>query len=340
MLKFLYSLATDKRKGLLASAIKIILSALAQVYAVLVKGASFICALWPYQASCRIISVGNITLGGTGKTPLVELLALKLKEKGRSVAVLTRGYKKADEALMLRKNLGGIPVIVDKNRIRSAKKAVQEHAADTLILDDGFQQWRIKKDLEIVTINTLNPLGNLRLLPRGILRQPLSSLRRADIFVLTKVNLSPASHKIKAYLREINPSALIVEAAYRPEGFSKLGESSKNLIRPEEFRVKKIGLVCGIADPASFEGLIKSLGIDIGLSCVFSDHHAYTQKDLARILREARQKSIETIVISEKDAVCFPDINQQSSSVNFFVLRIKIEILQNEAFLKRIYSLF
>ncbi len=356
MREYLYSLATDKKKGFIAGIFKSFLFTLSLIYGIIVRVLSFICRLRSYRLNCRVISVGNITLGGTGKTSLVEMLAMRLKQEGHKVAVLTRGYKKVtnsqfsisnsqamgDEPYMLTRNLGDIPVIVDKDRIRAAKLAIRSNGADAVILDDGFQQWRIKKDLEIVTIDATNPFGNLHLLPRGILREPLSSLKRTDIFVLTKVNLNPDTQDVKEFLKGINPNALIVEAIHNPVGFYRLGERRDSLLGPAEFKGKKVSLVCGIADPQSFENLISSLGIDIGLSFRFPDHYPYTKQDLNRIIRDSRQNGIDIIVTTEKDSVRFPPISMDYGlwTMDCFILRIKLEILQYEIFINRIHSLF
>jgi tetraacyldisaccharide 4'-kinase len=355
MREYLYSLATDKKKGFIAGIFKIFLFTLSLIFGIVVRVLSFICRLRSYRLNCRVISVGNITLGGTGKTSLVEMLALNLKEQGRNVAVLSRGYKRldarcsmldaryetmGDEPYMLTRNLGDIPVIVDKDRIRAGKKAIRSNGADAVILDDGFQQWRIKKDLEIVTIDATNPFGNLHLLPRGILREPLSSLKRADIFVLTKVNLNPDTQDIKEFLKRINPKALIVEAIHNPVGFYRLGDRRDNLLSPAEFKGKKVSLVCGIADPQSFENLISSLGIGIELSLRFPDHHNYTQNDLKEVAHKSQEKNTETIITTEKDAVRFYGLRITDYGLRVFVLRIKLEIIQYETFFNRIHSLF
>ena len=346
--RYLYLLATDKKRGFIASVFKILLFILCLIYGLAVRILSFIYRIKPYQLNCKVISVGNITLGGTGKTSLVELIARVLKEEGHKVAILSRGYKRksiryplsakryqlmGDEPYMLSKNLGDIPVIVNKDRIRAAKRAIRDCQVDTVILDDGFQQWRINKDLEIVTIDATNPLGNLCLIPRGILREGLSSLRRVQIFLLTKVNLKPDNQKIKKLLNKINPNALIIEAIHKPVGFYKLGQLRDNLVNPDEFRGRKVSLVSGIADPASFENLISNLGIEIGLSFRFPDHYVYTQKDLNKIINDSKQKGVSNIITTEKDSV-------RLLTLNCFILRIKLEILQYEIFLKRIHSLY
>ena len=380
MQRYLYSLATDKSRGLMAGIFRIFLFILSLIYRLIVRILSSFYRIRPYRLNCKVISVGNITLGGTGKTSLVEMIAGLLKQKGHKVAVLSRGYKKpdarcsgidasyktmGDEPYMLSRNLSDIAVIVNKDRIRAAKQAIADYGVGTVILDDGFQQWRINKDLEMVTLDTTNPLGNLHLLPRGILREPLSSLRRADVFVLTKVNLKSGNQNIKEILKKINPTALIVEAQHSPVGFYKLSTSRDNLLNPDEFRGRQVSLVSGIADPQSFEKLISNLGIDIVLTFRFPDHYPYTEKDLDRIIKNSKQKDVNIIITTEKDSVRFSTLSSKlfpkeasqsrgssgsrsnakgvttfGTTINFFVLRIQLKVLEYELFTNRIYSLY
>ena len=352
---YLYLLATDKKRGFIANIFKILLFILSLIYELIIRTLSFIYLIKPYRLNCRVISVGNITLGGTGKTPLVEFISQYLKQKEHKVAILSRGYglrrsgvrickhnyeSMGDEPYMLSRNLGNIPVIVDKDRIRAANMAIRDYHVDTVILDDGLQQWRIEKDLEIVAIDATNPLGNLHLLPRGILREPLSSLRRADIFVLMKVNLNPDNKKIKKLLNRINSQALIIESVHKGTGFYRLGKSRDNLLNLGAFRGQRVSLVCGIADPESFENLIRNLGIEVGLSFRFLDHHVYTKDDLNKIITDSKQKGISKIITTEKDSVRFPTMNYELMTIDCFVLRIKLELLQYEIFVNRIHSLY
>ncbi len=325
MLSYIYNLATDRHKGLVAGVVKSFLYFLSLIYGLGVRVLIFICHLKPYRLNCKVISVGNITLGGTGKTSLVSLIAQYLKQKGHKVAILSRGYKRigfrfsvfgfrpntehrtpntetmGDEPYMLKMNLGDVPVVVDTDRIRAAKLAIRDYGVDTVILDDGLQQWRIKKDLEIVTIDATCPFGNLRLIPRGILREPLSSLKRADAFVLTKTNLNPDNQDIKDFLSLINPQSLIVESTHSPLGFCRLDKPAE-LLDINILQGKMVTLFSAIGDPDSFEGIIRSLGIKIGLLFRFRDHHNYSQEDLDNIILKSKDRNIDTLVTTEKDA--------------------------------------
>lgn len=225
---YFYKLATDKSKGLFAFLIKPVLFLLSIFYGMIIWAVIFAQRLRRVDIACPLISVGNITVGGTGKTSMVEYIVRFLQKEGRVVAVLSRGYKRplakpgnpeasygvmGDEPYMLHKRLG-VAVVVGKNRVKSADYAISRYAPQAIILDDGFQQWKLKKDLEIVTIDAGNPFGNRQMLPRGILRQPLSSLIQADVIVLTKTNLVNTSRDTIDTIKKINQKALILEAAH------------------------------------------------------------------------------------------------------------------------------
>ena len=355
MLSYIYNLATDRHKGLAAGVVKSFLYCLSFIYALVVRVLIFIYHIKPYRLNCQVISVGNITLGGTGKTALVALIAQYLKEQGHKVAILSRGYKKraarrtphaaryetmGDEPYMLKMNLEDVPVLVDTDRIRAAKLAIRDYGADTVILDDGLQQWRIKKDLEIVTIDAACPLGNRKLIPRGILREPLSSLKRADMFIFTKTNLSPAGQQIKDFLRRINPKALSIESIHNPLGFCRLDKPGE-LSDVNILTGKTVTLFSGIGDPDSFEGIIRSLWIKIGLSFRFRDHHNYTQGDLGNIIRKSKDRNIDILVTTEKDATRLYQLPVTSYQLPVLFLRIELKIIKDEQeFYNRLLRLY
>jgi len=345
--RLLYNFATDKYNGLSAGLAKSFLFLLSLIYGLTVRLLIFLKSRRIRYAACKVISVGNITLGGTGKTPLVRYIAGYLNDHGRKVAILSRGYgighadpgHAADEPGMLQANLPGIPVIVDPDRMRAARKAIAEFKSDTVILDDGFQQWHIKKDIEIVTIDATNPFGNSHLLPRGILREPLSSLRRADLFVLTKTNLNPDTQDIKDFLLDLNPHAWIIEAFHEPVGFYRFNEP-ENILPLDYFKGKKVGLFCGIADPDSFEALISSLGAKIGYSRNFRDHHQYKPEDIETLMTEAKERGLQEIITTEKDAVKLAGVKPDNTASGLFVLRIRINTKDESRFYERLLGIY
>jgi len=339
---------------------------LSLVYGLMVRVLIFLNRLFAGRLPCKVISAGNITLGGTGKTVLVEYIARYLKSQGKRVAILTRGYKRkvirsarseakpppggpghkvtseemGDEPYMLQQKLKDIPVIVDSDRSRAAKRALDDFTCDTVILDDGFQQWRIKKDLEIVIIDAANPFGNRHMLPRGILREPLSSLKRADIFVLTKVDLAPeGAEALKGFLRKLVPGAQIFESAHQPLGFYPLGDPGA-LQGPDSLRDKTVTLFSGIGDPCSFEELIKKAGVSAGLSFRFPDHHCYSQEDLKKVFEDSRKKNIKTVVTTEKDAARIADLKDAAKDMQILVLRIGLKLEEEEKFDERLLGVY
>ncbi len=353
MRDYLYRLATDKEKGLIASGIKAVLCLLSLIYGLAVVSLAFFYRLKPCRLNCKVISVGNLTLGGTGKTLLVEAIARYLRLEGHRVAILSRGYRRrvkgqdsevksyenmGDEPFMLSRKLGDIPVIVDRDRIKGARQAVKEFGADTVILDDGMQQWRIKKDLEIVTIDATQPFGNRWLIPRGILREPLSALARADIFVLTKTNLASDSVTSKECLNKFFPQALVVESAHAPVGFFNI--RGQDFLAPEALESTTAGLFSGIADPDSFEQLVLGLKVKIAFSLRFPDHHHYGREDLKNIIFHARQKNIATILTTEKDVSRLTGLKIEDYGIKILFLRINLEIIDEQRLYNRILSLY
>jgi len=346
MKKILYNLATDKYRGCFFAIPKLFLLLLSFVYGVFIRVLSSAISFRARTLKCKVISVGNITLGGTGKTSLVKLIALYLQNKKHKVAIISRGYKKlsmtmGDEPEMLLKSLGDIPVIVDKDRFRGSRRASDEYGVDTVIFDDGLQQWGIKKSLEIVAVNALEGFGNRQMLPRGLLREPLSSLKRADVFILTKTNLSGNLEGLKRDLAKLSPGALIVESAHKPVGFYDLRKPQDSL-GLSYLKGKRVALFSGIGDPDSFTNLVKSLGAKVSLELKFADHHNYSDEEISEIIDKAKTQNLNVIVTTEKDAARLSDERiKLFGSVQILVLRIELEITNNEGeFLARLLSVY
>jgi len=251
-----------------------------------------------------VVSVGNLTWGGTGKTPLVIHLAEALASKGFRVAVLTRGYGN-DESLLLHKRLDPIPVLVGPDRVKAGHRAVQEFDANLLLLDDGYQQWRLHKDVEILTADARAPFGNGRLIPRGTLREPRAAAARADLIVVKRDGRGPAEHRpIGEEVRRVNPTAPLFLMSYRPCRVWRWPDEASVPVKALEGQ--KLCTLAGIADPGLFEKTVQGLGVRTALRYRVRDHHPYTAGELIRLMTRCRRHGIDGIITTSKDAVRIP----------------------------------
>ncbi|MCC7408796.1 MAG: tetraacyldisaccharide 4'-kinase [Phycisphaeraceae bacterium] len=260
------------------------------------------------------ISVGNLTTGGTGKTPMVIDLARRLGERGRRPAVLLRGYKadadqRSDEAMLLSEALGpGMPVAANADRSRAAREVLSAGDVDVFLLDDGFQHRQAHRDLNVVLIDALNPWGYGRLLPRGLLREPTSSLRRADAVIVTRADqVSPAA--LAELDRQIERHAGRPPIAHTAHGWREYLDAQGRFIPIDVVRGEPVVGVCGLANPGAFERSLRQAAADVRHCMSFPDHHAYTPADVQRIASRARQSGAAAVVTSEKDWVKLRDID-------------------------------
>jgi tetraacyldisaccharide 4'-kinase len=308
----------------------------------------------PKRLPCPVISVGNITVGGTGKTPLAMALARGLKERGISLAILSRGYKgkkpsgtlvsdgqitflspeeSGDESFLMAKALRGIPILVGKDRFMSGGMALQRFGVRGLLLDDGYQHLQLHRDLNILLIDSQTGFGDQHLLPRGILREPLTHLRRADIFLLTKIENSEVCQTLEARLREIHASSKIFHSHYEPLDLIGPGGEREELL---SLKGKRVLALSGIADPGYFSSLLRKCGMEIAEEAIFPDHHLYTPKDLTSI--QHKVKEIGWVVTTEKDMVKLKRLNIDALPIR--ALRIEVRIWEEEEFYKRVMEIF
>lgn len=288
------------------------------------------------KAGARVISIGNITWGGTGKTPLTAKLAHDLASYDKKVVVLTRGYG-ADEVAELKKKLPGVPVIVGRDRVKTAREAVEKHGAEILILDDGFQHLRLQRDLDIVNINTLNPFGPGGLIPLGTLREPVSHLSRAQVFVLTKSNLGFKNVPwIRQKLQALRPDALIFESVHKPVDF--VDPLKSRTIGLGDMKGRRVGTICAIGDPYSFEKTVENVGCEVAFAARFDDHHRFTRRELVRFAEECRASGTKDIVTTEKDFFRMESLVKsvpELKAFRFLVLEIEMQVSDEEAFYRR-----
>ena len=257
-------------------------------------------------AGVPVISVGNLTTGGTGKTPLVIELARRLVAFNRHPAILTRGYRAhareaADEVQEFQNSHLDTPVIVNPDRVAGAAAAIAQ-GADCLIMDDGFQHRRLARDLDIVLIDALQPWGHGWVLPAGRLREPLSSLRRADVFVITRANQTTPENvvAIADQLQAYGDDKLIVEAEVQAEAL--VGQDGRR--RPTtDLGGRRVLAVCGIGNPQTFEKLLRALSVTVSATLTYADHHRYRVGDIDAISAAARRVGAELVVTTRKDWV-------------------------------------
>ena len=313
---------------------------------------------------CLVISIGNLTVGGTGKTPIVEKFARALQLGGRRVAILSRGYKSVprpskrswlqrlrsdninpprivsdgksllldsltagDEPYMLAHNLKSVIVLVDKDRVKSGLFAIDNWKVDTLLLDDGLQYLHLKHRLDIVLVDRQAPFGNEFLLPRGTLREPPHNLRRASYIFITK-STGESNERLMQRIRRYNRTAEIIECAHKPLYLQNI--ISGQQLPLERLRDTFIGSICAIAAPESFEDGLRKLGARIDLAKRYIDHHRYSEAELQSFINRCIRRDLEMIVTTEKDAVRMPRLPEAEIKVPIYFLRVEIEILSGQ----------
>jgi tetraacyldisaccharide 4'-kinase len=307
----------------------------------------------------QVIAIGNVTVGGTGKTPVVEKFARELKNQGRTVAILSRGYRSkppplpkrlwntllfrgdstpprivsdgksllldsetaGDEPYMLASNLKDVVVLVDKNRVKSGRYAIEHFGCDTLLLDDGFQYWKLAgRRHDVVLIDCQQPFGNGHLLPRGTLREPLSHLARATTIFITKSDGKTA--ELRKRIASYNSTAGVIECVHHPLYFEDVFTGERHGL--EHIKGKRVASLSGIAQPESFEQSLVKGGADLVYSKRFADHHRFTQQEILNTINRSKKRQAEFIITTQKDAVRFPKIDRRDPPILFMRVEIKI----------------
>jgi len=368
-------LISGHKAGLGAALLRLLLGVAAGGYSIAVRERNFLYSngwLKSHRADAVVISIGNITVGGTGKTPLVVWLCKqiisdsKFQISNSQCAILTRGYKAAqdsrgktqdyrDEPAILAESCPGVNVIVNPDRVAGAAEAINKFGAKVLIMDDGFQHRRLVRDLDIITIDGTQPFGYGRMLPAGLLREPIASLKRADAAVITRCDQITETElsQIEKKLEAINPNMIIARSIHSPAyvkypelhvtfrkvGIQKNSETMDSCFRRndsiEHLKGKKIFAFCGIGNPDSFLNTIKSLSCDLVGEKVYNDHHHYTDGCLADICEQAECLKADLILTTQKDwTKIISDFRFQisdfESSRPFAYIGIEIKFLAGE----------
>ena len=308
----------------------------------------------------QVIAIGNLTFGGTGKTPVVEKFARELQNAGRKVAILSRGYRSkpaplhikilnkillredqpqprivsdgksllldsemaGDEPYMLASNLKDVVVLVDKDRVKAGRYAIEKFGCDTLLLDDGFQYWRLRgRRHDVVLIDRQQPFGNEHLLPRGTLREPPSHLARAHTIFITKSDGDTGD--LRERIARLNPSAPVIECVHRPLYLEDVFTGERHDL--EIVRGKKVASLSGIAQPESFEKSLVKIGGELVYSKRFADHHRFTQQEILNAINRSKKRQAGLIITTQKDAVRFPKIDRRG--LPFYFMRVEIQIV-------------
>lgn len=310
----------------------------------------------------QVIAIGNLTVGGTGKTPVVEKFARELTDQDRKVAILSRGYRSkpkplgqrilnkiffrgessppkvvsdgksllldseqaGDEPFMLASNLKNVVVLVDKDRVKSGRYAIEKYGCDTLLLDDGFQYWKLRgRRQDVVLVDAQQPFGIEALLPRGTLREPHEYLNCASVIFITKSNgkTKALRERIKSY----NDHASIIECVHEPKYFVNVYNDSMRINDLGFLKGKKVAALSGIAQPESFEESLIQLGADLVYTKSFADHHRYTQQEILNVINRSILRGAQVVVTTQKDAVRFPKLDRRD--LDIYYLRVEVKIL-------------
>lgn len=359
---FLLGVILEERRGTRAALVRGALYGCSKIFQVAITIRQFLYTMRILRDSTlgvQVIAIGNLTVGGTGKTPVVEKFARELRDQGRNVAILSRGYRSrptpfhvkllnkillredstpprvvsdgksllldsemaGDEPYMLASNLKDVVVLVDKDRVKSGRYAIQKFGCDTLLLDDGYQYWKLRgRRQDIVLIDRQQPFGTERLLPRGTLREPPSHLNRASVVFITKSDGD--TEKLRRRIAELNPTARIIECIHHPLYLEDVFTGTR--FDMSFLQGRRAASLSGIAQPESFEKSLVQLGSELVYSKRFADHHRFTQQEIINVINRSKKRGAEMIITTQKDAVRFPKLDRRDLPMLFMRVEIKI----------------
>lgn len=360
---FVLEVIFEERRGALANVVRAFLFTLSKLFEGAVKLRRVLYnarILRDSTLGVQVIAIGNLTVGGTGKTPVVEKFARELRDAGRNVAILSRGYRSkpppfhvwlmnkillredrtpprivsdgksllldsetaGDEPYMLGSNLKDVIVLADKDRVKSGRFAIEKFGCDTLLLDDGFQYWKLRgRRQDVVLVDCQQPFGNEYLLPRGTLREPPSHLARANVIFITKSH--GQTTELRQRIAEINSMAAVIECVHSPLYLEDVFTGQRSEL--DFLRGRKVASFSGIAQPESFEKSIVALGAELVYSKRFADHHRFSQQEVLNVINRSKKRQAELIITTQKDAVRFPKIDRRD--LPFLFLRVEIKIV-------------
>ena len=282
-----------------------------------------------HRVSVPVVSIGNLTLGGTGKTPLVKWMARWLGERGVRAGIVSRGYganasEHNDEALELRQALPEVPHVQNPDRVAAAERAIAEFGCQAVLLDDGFQHRRLARDLDVVLLDALEPFGYEHVFPRGTLREPLAGLRRAHVVCLSRADTISAAERdaIGHRVAELAPQAAWCELSHTPSRLLNTAGETQPLAR---LAGRRVAAFCGIGNPAGFRHTLDATGCDVVAWRDFPDHHAYDANDVAQLSVMAAGSNAEVVVGTHKDLVKMQ--HRQLGNLELWAIAIEMQFL-------------
>ena len=360
---FVLEVIFEERRDTRAALMRALLHACSKLFQAGVKARRFLYdvrILRDATLGVQVIAIGNLTVGGTGKTPVVEKFARELRNQGRTVAILSRGYRSkpppvhewllnkilfredttpprvvsdgksllldsemaGDEPYMLASNLQDVVVLVDKDRVKSGRYAIEKFGCDTLLLDDGYQYWKLHgRRHDVVLVDRQQPFGNEYLLPRGTLREPPTHLARANTIFITKSDGNTVD--LRRRIAQFNPTAAVIECIHHPLYLEDVFTGQRFGL--EFLNGRKAASLSGIAQPESFEQSLVKLGAELVYSKRFADHHRFSQQEVLNVINRSKKRQADTIVTTQKDAVRFPKLDRRDLPI--FFMRVEIRIV-------------
>lgn len=330
LINYLLDIISGNKKGLIPAILRILLILLSYIYRLAVMLRNLLYdkdIIKQGRVAAKTISIGNITTGGTGKTPAVEAFATELKNSGKDIVIISRGYKgdnqeplvvsngekilvgakfAGDEAFMLANKLPEIPVVICRDRLKAASYVQAEFNPDIILLDDSFQHRKIIRDYDIVLIDATNPFGYNHLLPGGLLREPKSSLKRADGFIITRVDqVSNSSlNEIINQLKSYNDLSYIYLSNHVPSHLQSINGEKLGL---NKLNNKDVIAFSGLGNPGAFEASLQEQGCNLVKHFIFPDHHIYTREDFKQIVEKFASENIDYLITTGKDIVKLDD---------------------------------
>lgn len=348
------------RRGLIPGIIRAVLSILAIIYAVGLKFYLFLYRIGVRRAThltCPVVCVGNLTTGGTGKTPTTQMLCRLLMQKGKRVAVIIRGYggeyehrcglvsdgeqmllsarQAGDEAYLLARTLPGVPVAVGRDRIRTGRLVARECKPDIIVMDDGMQHWRLHRDLDIALLNACEPFDNGWTFPRGMLREPKSHLRRARIVLLTNTRRAGDDQveRVRREAARLAPGRPIFVGDLSPVAL--LDIQGRETAELEWLNGRRVTAVSALGNPDSFESMLGEQGAILADKFRFPDHHEVTRDEFDEIARKSERVRAEAVITTEKDAVKMTAVD---AAIPVHVMRVAMIVSDEAAFIDAIMT--